>query len=85
MADKGVRFEVSRRKGKKYDTILPDGRRVPFGSSVHSQWKDTTPLKAYKHLDHGDSKRRANYFARHGRDAEKHSAKYFSHKYLWGG
>ena len=85
MADKGVRFEVSRRKDKKYDALLPDGRRVPFGDKRHEQWKDTTPLKAYQHLDHGDPKRRANYFARHGRDAEKHSAKYFAHKYLWGG
>ena len=85
MADQGVRFEVSRRKGKKYDAILPDGRRVPFGASDYAQLKDTTPLKAYKHLDHGDSKRRASYFARHGRDSEKHSAKYFAHKYLWGG
>ena len=85
MADQGVRIEVSRRKDKKYDAILPDGRRVPFGDKRYEQWKDTTPLKAFSHLDHGDPKRRASYFARHGRDAEKHSAKYFASKYLWGG
>ena len=85
MADIGVRFEVSTRKNKKDDASLPDGRRVAFGSSKHQQYRDTTPLKAYSHLDHGDLKRRENYFARHGRHAERYTAKWFSHKYLWSG
>ena len=85
MTDAHVRFEVSRRKHKKYDAILPDGRRVAFGDKRYEQFKDSTPLKAYKHLDHGDPKRRANYLARHGKDAKLHTAGWFATKYLWGG
>ena len=83
MADWGVKFELSRQRYKKYVAILPDGKRVDFGDKRFSQWKDSTPLKAYAHKDHGDPKRRESYYARHGKDAKFHSAKYFAFKYLW--
>ena len=81
--DKGVTFELSRQKNKKYAAVLPDGKRVNFGDKRYPQYKDQTPLKAYKHLNHGDPKRRDNYYARHGQEAKKHSPKWFAHRYLW--
>ena len=84
MADKGVVISVSGRKDKKYMATLPDGKKVHFGQRGAAQYKDTTPLKAYKAADHGDPQRRENYYKRHGQEAKKHSAKYFAHKYLWG-
>ena len=85
MADRGVTVEVSTRTHKKYAAVLPNGTKVHFGDSRFEQWKDSTPLKAYSSKDHGDPKRRDNYFARHGKEAAQHSAKYFAHKFLWGG
>ena len=41
-------------------------------------------MKAFKSADHGDPKRREAYFSRHGKAAPKNSAKWFSHKFLWG-
>lgn len=74
----------STRKNKKYMAVFSDGRpSVHFGDSRYQQWRDSTPLKAFTHLDHRDEKRRAAYYARHGRSAEMYSAKWFSHKYLW--
>ena len=67
---KFIRFERSRTKHKKYDGILQNKKtkryvRVPFGSSSHEQYHDSSGLKLYSHLDHGDSKRRINYKKRH--------------------
>lgn len=87
----------STRKGKKYMAILPSGERIHFGSSSYQQFKDSTGLGLYSHLDHGDKKRRENYFSRHSagirnkRDALKYewnrsrrvTAKILSHRYLW--
>ena len=83
MADEGVRFAVSSRKNKKYMATLPDGRKVHFGDSRYQQFRDSTPGGEFKHLDHGDSKRRENYLARHGREAQMYSPKWFSMTYLW--
>ena len=80
---KDIKIEVSARKDKKYVAVLEDGKRVHFGDKRYQQFQDRTPLKAYKNLDHGDPARRKNYYQRHGREAEKYSAKYFSHRYLW--
>ena len=82
--DKGVTFELSKQKHKKYVAVLPDGKRVNFGDKRYGQFKDSTPLQAFKAADHGDPQRRENYYKRHGQEAKKHSAKYFSHRYLWG-
>lgn len=78
-------FRKSTRKNKKYDVFKKvDGelkKITSFGSSIHQQFKDKIGL--YKHLDHGDKKRKDAYYSRHGKDAKFESAKYFSHKYLW--
>ena len=76
-------FVVSRRKGKKYDVFKNGKYLVSFGQKGYAQFKDSTPIKAYSHLDHGDKERRRLYYSRHGKDAKFESAKYFSHKYLW--
>lgn len=82
----------STRKNKKYMAILADNTRVHFGDSRYEQYKDSTPLKLYAHLDHGNKKRRELYFARHSgtrskADAmqltTKYTPKYFSHRFLW--
>ena len=62
---------------------LPDGRVVHFGDARYEQYRDSTPLRLYAHLDHGDPERRRLYYARHGREADRYTAKWFSHKYLW--
>lgn len=74
---------ISPVKNKKYRVILSDGKKVDFGDSRHAQYRDSTPLKAYQHLDHLDKKRRANYYARHNIDGPKFSADWLSKKYLW--
>ncbi len=76
-------IKKSTRKHKKYMAVFSDGRpSVHFGDNRYEQYRDSTSLKLYKHLDHGDKKRQKAYFDRHGK-AELYSAKWFSHKYLW--
>ena len=76
-------IKKSTRQHKKYMAFFSDGRpSVHFGDNRYQQYRDTTTLKLYKHLDHNDVKRRKAYYDRHGK-AEMYSAKWFSHKYLW--
>ena len=86
-----MEFRKSSRKGKKYD-VLYNGKWIPFGDSSMQQYKDSTPLKLYSYLNHGDKKRRANYLARAKgiknkqgdltwRD--KNSPNYYSVRFLW--
>ena len=86
-----VRFERSKNPKKKYDAILEDVKtkrtqRVPFGSRqpLYEQYKDSTGLKLYSRLDHGDNERRKNYKARHEKTRhKKFSASWFSDRFLW--
>jgi tetrahydromethanopterin S-methyltransferase subunit E len=75
----------STRKHKKYMAVflLETKRTVHFGDNRYQQYKDSTGLGKYTHLNHGDAVRRHRYYQRHGKNALKYSAKYFSHKYLW--
>ena len=75
-------IKKSTMKHKKYMAVFKD-KTIHFGDNRYPQYKDKTGLKLYSHLDHGDEKRKKQYYARHGKEAEKYSAKYFSHKYLW--
>lgn len=63
--------------------ILDNGKSIHFGDNRYQQYKDSTQLKLYSHLDHNDTKRRKSYYARHGKNAEMYTAKWFSHKFLW--
>ena len=83
-------FEKSKRKGKKYSAILrkkATGRdvKVPFGALGYQHFKDSTPLKLYTKLNHGDKDRRRKYKQRHSGFIRKgyYSPGYFSMKYLW--
>lgn len=74
-------FRPSTRAHKKYD-VFEHGRYVTsFGDKRYQQYHDK--LGVYRHLDHHDAQRRANYYRRFGRQAVRGTAKYFSHKYLW--
>lgn len=75
------------RKGtgnKKYQAILPDGRKVQFGDVNYQQYEDKIGL--WSHLDHGDLKRRQSYRARHGAQGhfkKRYSPAWFSWHLLW--
>jgi len=83
----------SSRKNKKYMVFNNRlGSWVHFGDPRYQQYRDTTPLRLYSHLDHNDTGRRRNYLQRHhGVSTKKKalsktrvgSAKYYSTKYLW--
>jgi hypothetical protein len=71
-------------KNKKYSVyVLKNGKKrlIHFGDARYGQFKDK--LGEYKHLDHGDEKRKKSYYARHGKATSKDTAKYWSHKILW--
>jgi len=87
-----LKFEKSKSKNKKYSVITPSGKKINFGDKRYEQFKDTTPLKLYKNLDHGDKKRQKNYCARSAAiknnkgkltKNNKESANHYSMKYLW--
>lgn len=79
----GYVFRKSTRKDKKYD-VFKDGKRIAsFGSRLHEHYNDRIGL--WSHKNHNDKNRKRLYYARHGRQAEKETPKWFSHKYLWGG
>ena len=75
---------MSRAKNKKYSVyVMQDGQRklIHFGDSRYQHFRDK--LGHYAHLDHNDSKRREQYYARHGQTNDRDTAKYWSHKILW--
>jgi len=93
-----MEFKRSTRKFKKYMTRRKGTNKwVHFGDSRYPQYRDTTGLGLYSHLDHGDKNRRRNYFMRHSGVPYKLAAidkemrkgfkvltpKILSHKYLW--
>lgn len=83
-ADLVPRFEItpSKRKNKKYVATFADGRpSVHFGHTDYQHYRDV--IGHHAHLDHGDKKRRANYYARHGRHPKAFTAKWFAHHILW--
>ncbi len=75
-------IKKSTRRFKKYMAVFPDGKKIHFGDNRYQQYRDSTKLKKYSHLNHSNKERRRRYYARHGR-ASFPSAKWFSHKYLW--
>ena len=72
----------STHKYKKY-MINVEGKWIHFGDKRYQQFKDSTPLRLYSYLDHGDPIRRSRYYLRHGFSNDKSTAKYWSNKYLW--
>ena len=86
-----LRFERSKNPKKKYDAVIEEVKtkktqRVSFGSRqpLYQQYKDSTGLKLYSRLDHGDEERRKNYLARHEKTRHKKwSSSWFSWQFLW--
>ena len=88
-----MRFSKSTRPGKKYMVVV-NGKTIHFGDSSSQQYRDTTGLGLYTHLNHNDEKRRASYLARakgikngQGRLTwqDKNSPNYYSIRWLWAG
>ena len=74
----------SKAKNKKYSVyILNDGKKklIHFGDNRYGQFKDK--LGVYSNLDHGDKKRKDNYYSRHGKTNDKNTALYWASKTLW--
>ena len=85
---KFLRFEKSHLLSKKYNAVLLNKetgaeKRIPFGSSLHQQYRDKTGLNIYSHLNHLDSERRKRYRLRHRAEGPKFSSNWFSWRYLW--
>jgi hypothetical protein len=83
------RFEVSKRKNKKYNAVLINNDtknevRVPFGDNRYQQYHDKA-LGHYKRLDHHDAERRRLYRLRHKKDLDPNNftAGNFAYYYLW--
>lgn len=80
-------IKVSERKNKKYDVyeMHDEGPKylLSFGQLPYQQYHDK--LGHYSYLDHNDPERRKRYYARHGKDAEVGTAKWFSSIFLWNG
>lgn len=85
--EKNFYIARSRVKNKKYSIFIKeDGKYkylLSFGDKRYQHYKDTTPERLYKNLDHNDPERRRLYYARHGKTNNKYSAKYWSNNYLW--
>ena len=89
-----MNFKKSTRPGKKYMVVAPNGKTIHFGDSSSEQYRDTTGLGLYTHLNHNDEKRRASYLARAKGIKDKNgnltwknknSANYYSIRWLWAG
>ena len=82
-----VKFEKSTRKNKKYKaTVYKDGKvqtTAHFGQLPYEHYKDQTPLKAFKSLDHNDKQRREQFRSRFVSPGKMYSPLWFSWHYLW--
>ena len=78
------------KKDKKYSVLKFNENNgkyeylLSFGSAGMQHYKDTTPLKLWSDYDHNDKERKRLYYARFGKTKDKNSAKYWSHRFLWG-
>lgn len=89
---KTLNFSKSKSKNKKYSVIAPSGKLINFGDKRYEHYKDTTPLKLYKNLDHNDKQRQKNYCNRSAGIKDKNnkltknnleSPNFYARKYLW--
>lgn len=84
-----IKFEKSNRKNKKYDAIIYNiktkkYKRVSFGDNRYQQYKDTTGLGLYSHLDHLDNDRKIRYRKRHEKTYQRrYTPSFFSWNFLW--
>lgn len=85
-----VEFKKSRDPSKKYDAVIKNQKTdkthiISFGSKVHQHYRDVTPLKLYRDLDHNDTKRRENFRKRFRKlyNPDYYSPTQMSWEYLW--
>lgn len=83
-----LNFAVSNRKGKKYlVNFVHKGEihTVHFGSKNHLHFRDSTPIKAYSHLNHYNPIKRDQFFRRFAGQKinDPLSGIYWSARYLW--
>ena len=102
MKEKIINLKKSTNKGKKYTASVKNintgkERTIHFGGKGYEQFKDSTGLGHYSHVNHGTLKRKKNYFSRHSGEKTKnkavvkelkkskgcYNAKILSHIYLW--
>lgn len=83
-------FKKAQAKNKKYSAVIQNKKNdririVNFGSTLHEQYRDSTGLNIYSHLNHGDKERQKKYISRHTVFIRKgyYSPGYFSMRYLW--
>ena len=76
----GIIFKKSSNPKKKYDAFLPSGKKISFGARDYEQYYDKIGM--YSGKNHNDENRKRLYYARHGKEAEKYTPKWFSHHYL---
>ena len=58
--------------------------QLKFGHKKYEQYKDSTVLGAYSHLDHNDETRRESHRKRHAKEKDvKFSSGWFSYHYMW--
>lgn len=84
-------FKKSTRKDKKY-MVYYNNKWIHFGDSNYQHYKDSTPLKLYKYLDHKDIERR-NLYKKRARGIldkkgnltylDKNSPNYWAYHFLW--
>lgn len=90
-----VKFFKSDVKNKKYRVEFEykgEEYKVNFGDKRYQHFKDQTPLKLYKELDHNDKERRTKYLIRTRYIKDKKGnltkndptfANFWSRHYLW--
>jgi hypothetical protein len=102
MKERIKKIIVSPNKKKKYLAFVYNPntkkiRKIHFGARGYQQYKDKTKIKKYKNKNHGDKKRKDNYFSRHSGTKNKqealkkeikkskglYNAKILSHRFLW--
>lgn len=72
---------VSDKPAKKYYALV-NGRKVYFGDAAYQHYHDK--LGHWKHLDHGDKRRRDNYLKRTAsQKKEAGTAAWFASEVLW--
>ena len=87
----------SKSKNKKYSVyVIKNNKKtlIHFGDKRYQQFRDATPLRLYKKLDHMDNDRRRRYLQRSRKirnkkgqltHKDKNSSNYYSIKFLWSG
>jgi hypothetical protein len=68
---------------KKYKVTFNNGKSIQFGNKQYFQYKDSSPLKLYKFLNHLDKDRQRLYFQRHNKNYDLISADTLSKAFLW--